>query len=235
MPPPPAEPPPVEAGCDGAAAAEAPPGPPDGATVASPSKRPRAGSHTGGDLFSVLLPTYNERENLPLMVALLVKAFEETGEAFEIVIIDDASPDGTGAVARRLQALYPPDTITLAPRPGKLGLGSSYTHGLAHAAGNYIFILDADLSHHPKFIPAFVAALRAGGHDIISGTRYAAGGGVAGWSLRRKLVSRVANYVAGVLLSTQRECCLGGTLGPAVHFWPPILRTPICNGAPHEV
>lgn len=123
------------------------------------------------------------------------------GEAFEIVIIDDASPDGTGAVARRLQALYPPDTITLAPRPGKLGLGSSYTHGLAHAAGNYIFILDADLSHHPKFIPAFVAALRAGGHDIISGTRYAAGGGVAGWSLRRKLVSRVANYVAGVLLS----------------------------------
>lgn len=78
MPPPPAEPPPVEAGCDGAAAAEAPPGPPDGATVASPSKRPRAGSHTGGDLFSVLLPTYNERENLPLMVALLVKAFEET-------------------------------------------------------------------------------------------------------------------------------------------------------------
>lgn len=123
------------------------------------------------------------------------------GEAFEIVIIDDASPDGTGAVARRLQALYPPHTITLAPRPGKLGLGSSYTHGLAHAAGNYIFILDADLSHHPKFIPAFVAAARAGGHDIVSGTRYAAGGGVAGWSLRRKLVSRVANYVAGVLLS----------------------------------
>lgn len=135
------------------------------------------------------------------MVALLVKAFEETDEAFEIVIIDDASPDGTGAVARRLQALYPPHTITLAPRPGKLGLGSSYTHGLRHAAGNYIFILDADLSHHPKFIPAFVAAQRAGGHDIISGTRYADGGGVAGWSLRRKLVSRVANYVAGVLLS----------------------------------
>lgn len=72
---------------------------------------------------------------------------------------------------------------------------------MKHAAGNFIFILDADLSHHPKFIPAFVAAQRAGGHDIISGTRYAAGGGVAGWSLRRKLVSRVANYVAGVLLS----------------------------------
>lgn len=201
MPPPPAEPPPVKAGYDSSAAPEAPPGLAVAPTATSPGKRPRAGGRTGGDLFSVLLPTYNERENLPLMVALLVKAFEETDEAFEIVIIDDASPDGTGAVARRLQALYPPHTITLAPRPGKLGLGSSYTHGLRHAAGNYIFILDADLSHHPKFIPAFVAAQRAGGHDIISGTRYADGGGVAGWSLRRKLVSRVANYVAGVLLS----------------------------------
>lgn len=78
MPPPPAEPPPVKAGYDSSAAPEAPPGLAVAPTATSPGKRPRAGGRTGGDLFSVLLPTYNERENLPLMVALLVKAFEET-------------------------------------------------------------------------------------------------------------------------------------------------------------
>jgi dolichol-phosphate mannosyltransferase len=150
--------------------------------------------------YSVLLPTYNERENLPYVVYLIVDAFEASGISFEIVIIDDNSPDGTGAVAAALQKLYGKHRIVLAPRPGRLGLGSAYRHGAGHAKGDFIFLMDADLSHHPKFIPNFIAKQRSTGADVVTGTRYVPGGGVCGWDLRRKLVSRVANYIAALLL-----------------------------------
>lgn len=150
---------------------------------------------------SVLLPTFNERENLPYIVYLLHETFSSIASlaSLELIIIDDDSPDGTGAVARALLALYP-TTIILAPRSARLGLGSAYRHGAAHATGDFILLMDADLSHHPKFIPAFLASQAASGADVVSGTRYVSGGGVWGWDVRRKLVSRVANYLAGVLL-----------------------------------
>uniref|UniRef100_A0A8C6TAY8 Dolichol-phosphate mannosyltransferase subunit 1 n=1 Tax=Neogobius melanostomus TaxID=47308 RepID=A0A8C6TAY8_9GOBI len=98
--------------------------------------------------YSVLLPTYNERENLPLIIWLLVKYFGESGYDFEIIVIDDGSPDGTLEVAEQLQKIYGDDKILLRPRAKKLGLGTAYIHGLKHATGNFIFIMDADLSHH---------------------------------------------------------------------------------------
>lgn len=152
------------------------------------------------DKFSVLLPTYNERENLPYMIHFLDAAFATAGCTYEVIIVDDASPDGTQDVAEALQKSFGADKIVLAPRPGKLGLGSAYTWGVKRATGNYVFILDADLSHHPKFIPAFIEKQRATGCDIVTGTRYVREGGVYGWTLRRKLVSRVANYLAHVVL-----------------------------------
>lgn len=152
------------------------------------------------DKFSVLLPTYNERENLPYMVYFLDKAFTESGANYEIIIIDDASPDGTQQVAKALQNCYGADKIILAPRSGKLGLGTAYAHGAKKATGNLIFILDADMSHHPKFIPQFIEKQRHTGCDVVTGTRYVREGGVCGWTLRRKLVSRVANYIAHILL-----------------------------------
>jgi dolichol-phosphate mannosyltransferase len=152
--------------------------------------------------YSVLLPTYNERENLPYVVYLIAEAFTNSGLgcAYEIVIVDDASPDGTGTVAVALRDLYGRERIVLAPRPARLGLGSAYRHGAASASGTFILLMDADLSHHPKFIPQFVDAQRRTGADVVTGTRYVPGGGVHGWDLRRKLVSRVANYLAAVLL-----------------------------------
>lgn len=119
---------------------------------------------------------------------------------WEIVIIDDNSPDGTGQVAERLQHIYGPERVLLRPRSGKLGLGSAYIHGLAHATGDSILIMDADLSHHPKFIDAFVTRMKETGADIVTGTRYTGGGGVYGWDLHRKLTSRVANFLASVAL-----------------------------------
>ncbi|CAB1335939.1 unnamed protein product [Coregonus sp. 'balchen'] len=159
-------------------------------------------SRVNGDKYSVLLPTYNERENLPLIVWLLVKYFGESGYNYEIIVIDDGSPDGTLEVAEQLQKIYGEDKILLRPRAKKLGLGkcTAYIHGIKHATGNYVFIMDADLSHHPKFIPEFIEKQREGGYDLVSGTRYRGDGGVYGWDLRRKLISRGANYVTQVLL-----------------------------------
>uniref|UniRef100_A0A8D2AKN7 Dolichol-phosphate mannosyltransferase subunit 1 n=1 Tax=Sciurus vulgaris TaxID=55149 RepID=A0A8D2AKN7_SCIVU len=152
------------------------------------------------DKYSVLLPTYNERENLPLIVWLLVKSFSESGINYEIIIIDDGSPDGTKDVAEQLEKIYGPDKILLRPREKKLGLGTAYIHGMEHATGNYIVIMDADLSHHPKFIPEFIRKQKEGNFDIVSGTRYKGNGGVYGWDLKRKLISRGANFITQVLL-----------------------------------
>ncbi|XP_021565986.1 dolichol-phosphate mannosyltransferase subunit 1 isoform X2 [Carlito syrichta] len=142
----------------------------------------------GQDKYSVLLPTYNERENLPLIVWLLVKSFSESGINYEIVIIDDGSPDGTRDVAEQLEKIYGSDKILLRPREKKLGLGTAYIHGMQHATGNYIIIMDADLSHHPKFIPEFIRKQKEGNFDIVSGTRYKGNGGVYGWDLKRKII-----------------------------------------------
>lgn len=150
--------------------------------------------------YSVLIPTYNEKENLPLITWLLVKHFEESGYAYELIVIDDNSPDGTLEVAKQLQGLYGEDKIVLRPRKAKLGLGTAYIHGIKHATGNFIILMDADLSHHPKFIPEFIKVQEENNYDIVSGTRYSLGGGVYGWDLRRKLISRGANFLAQVLL-----------------------------------
>ncbi|XP_048406201.1 dolichol-phosphate mannosyltransferase subunit 1 isoform X2 [Stegostoma tigrinum] len=154
----------------------------------------------GGDKYSVLLPTYNERDNLPLIVWLLVRYFDESGFDYEIIVIDDGSPDGTLEVAEQLEMIYGSDKILLRPRAKKLGLGTAYIHGIQHATGNFVFIMDADLSHHPKFIPEFIKKQKEGNYDVVSGTRYKGDGGVFGWDLRRKLISRGANFVTQVLL-----------------------------------
>ncbi|VDI36458.1 dolichol-phosphate mannosyltransferase subunit 1-like isoform X1 [Mytilus galloprovincialis] len=150
--------------------------------------------------YSVLLPTYNEKDNLPLIVWLIVKYFTESKYDFEIIVIDDGSPDGTLEVAKQLEKIYGKDKIVLRPREKKLGLGTAYIHGMKHATGNFIVIMDADLSHHPKFIPEFIKKQKEGDYDVVSGTRYSGDGGVYGWDIKRKVVSRTANYITQVLL-----------------------------------
>uniref|UniRef100_A0A674BSN4 Dolichol-phosphate mannosyltransferase subunit 1 n=1 Tax=Salmo trutta TaxID=8032 RepID=A0A674BSN4_SALTR len=156
-------------------------------------------SRVGGDKYSVLLPTYNERENLPLIVWLLVKYFGESGYDYEIIVIDDGSPDGTLEVAEQLQKIYGEDKI-VSNVLLILHSGTAYIHGIKHARGNYVFIMDADLSHHVSGSPVYLDNTREGGYDLVSGTRYRGDGGVYGWDLRRKLISRGANYVTQVLL-----------------------------------
>lgn len=168
----------------------------------APARRPRSASTAEDERakYSILLPTYNERANLPFMVYFLVEVLEPMDVDFEIIVIDDNSPDGTLKVAEQLQGIYGTDRIVLAPREGKLGLGTAYLHGIQRASGNFIVIMDADMSHHPKFLPQFIQRQRATSCDVVTGTRYVSEGGVCGWNLRRKLVSRVANFIAQVVL-----------------------------------
>ena len=126
----------------------------------------------------------------------------------EIVIVDDNSPDGTQDVVAQLQKIYP-GKIKLHARPGKLGLGSAYIDGLGQCTGEFVILMDADLSHHPKVIPEFIKKQRETGADIVTGTRYAQNGGVYGWDLNRKLTSRVANFLAGTLLAPQASDLTG--------------------------
>ncbi|BBN11284.1 dolichol-phosphate mannosyltransferase [Marchantia polymorpha subsp. ruderalis] len=151
-------------------------------------------------LYSILIPTYNERLNIALLCYLLFKTLNDLDVDFEVIIVDDASPDGTQDVIKQLQQIYGDHKILLRPRAAKLGLGTAYVHGLQHAAGDYIFIMDADLSHHPKYIPSFIRKQLDTNADIVTGTRYLKGGGVHGWDLRRKLTSRGANVLAHTLL-----------------------------------
>jgi len=165
-----------------------------------------------GHKYSVILPTYNERKNLPVIVWLLAKTFKENGLDWEVIIVDDASPDGTQVIAKQLQKVYGEDHVLLKPRAGKLGLGTAYIYGLDFCTGDFVIIMDADFSHHPKFIPDFIRLQQAHNLDIVTGTRYSntsqpvssrpvPAGGVHGWNLWRKLVSRGANFLADTVLS----------------------------------
>lgn len=152
-------------------------------------------------LYSVILPTYNERVNLPIIVYLLDKTFTDNNLDYEIVVVEDSSPDGTIEVAMALQKSYGENRMQILTRKGKLGLGSAYKDGLKKAKGDRIILMDADLSHHPKFILQMIAMMEKEKSQIVSGTRYKQGGGVYGWDIKRKLTSKGANFLADFLLN----------------------------------
>jgi len=126
---------------------------------------------------------------------------EKNNLDFEIIVVDDNSPDGTAEVAEQLKKVYT-NKIYLHRRAGKLGLGSAYIDGLKFCKGNFVILMDADLSHHPKYLPEFIALQQKTGCDIVTGTRYKKNGGVFGWDVMRKLTSRVANFLAKTALGS---------------------------------
>ncbi|KAL0429816.1 UNVERIFIED_CONTAM: Dolichol-phosphate mannosyltransferase subunit [Sesamum radiatum] len=148
--------------------------------------------------YSIIVPTYNERLNIALIVYLIFKHLQNVN--FEVIVVDDGSPDGTQEIVKQLQQVYGEDRILLRPRPKKLGLGTAYIHGLKHATGNFVVIMDADLSHHVSEKCFEFRKQRETGASIVTGTRYVKGGGVHGWNLMRKLTSRGANVLAQTLL-----------------------------------
>lgn len=131
--------------------------------------------------------------------------------SFEVVIVDDSSPDNTLEVAKKLQQVYTKEQVKIVSRKGKLGLGTAYAAGLKECTGERVILMDADLSHHPKFIPQMILKMNAQDYDIVSGTRYRKGGGVAGWDLKRKITSKGANFLATFLLDPGNASDLTGS------------------------
>ena len=137
---------------------------------------------------SIVVPTYNEREN----VAPLYEAIREKLEGrwdYELIFVDDNSPDGTATVIERLTAEDP--RVQLLQRPGKLGLGSAVAAGFRLALGGYWVMMDADLSHDPRHLPVMLDMLAEA--DIVVGSRYVPGGGIDNWPRWRRFSSWLAN------------------------------------------
>lgn len=143
----------------------------------------------------VTLCTYNERENLPA----LIPEIRQHAPDCDILVIDDNSPDGTGAIADEFAARDP--RVHVLHRPAKLGLGTALLAACRFAIErgyDLLLNLDADFSHHPRFIPALLECMER--VDVTIGSRYVAGGGVIGWGLKRKFMSRGINTYARCLL-----------------------------------
>ncbi|MGB3850582.1 MAG: polyprenol monophosphomannose synthase [Tunicatimonas sp.] len=145
----------------------------------------------------VIIPTYNEKEN----IALLLQAIFSLPLPFEVLIVDDNSPDGTADIVRELQATYP-DQLHLLERPGKQGLGTAYITGFRHAIQqgyDYIFEMDADFSHNPEDLVRLHEACAKQGYDLAIGSRYVTGVNVVNWPIKRVLISYFASqYVRWV-------------------------------------
>jgi dolichol-phosphate mannosyltransferase len=154
----------------------------------------------------VILPTYNEADNLEAVVGGIRAATPEA----HILVVDDNSPDGTGKQADAL-ALHDPRLHVL-HRPGKSGLGRAYTAGFAYALAqdaSYVVEMDADLSHDPADLPRLIAPAVAGA-DLVLGSRYTTGGGIENWGLERRVISRVGCSYARRVLGVDVRDLTGG-------------------------
>ena len=139
----------------------------------------------------VIIPTYNEKENLEKMVR---KVFS-LDKAFHVLIVDDGSPDGTAAIVKKLQTEFP-DQLHLEERKGKLGLGTAYIHGFKWAlkrAYQFIFEMDCDFSHNPEDLIQLYNACTKDGGDLAIGSRYKSGVNVVNWPMGRVLMSYYAS------------------------------------------
>ncbi len=146
---------------------------------------------------TVIVPTYNEKENLEALITLLL----ELPVTVEVIVVDDNSPDGTGAIADTLAGQHP-ERLHVIHRAGKLGLGTAYIAGFQYALAersDLVITMDADFSHHPRYIPAMVDKISVG-YDLVIGSRYVRGGGTVECTFLRKLLSWGANTVARTLL-----------------------------------
>ena len=145
---------------------------------------------------SIVIPTYNEKDTLPILIEKLTREVKKIAEKFSIIIMDDSSPDGTGRIAEDLNKKY--QNITVIQRPSKLGLGSAYKQGFQIALErfdpDYVVQMDADHSHDPKEISLMANKIKD--HDYVIASRHLPGSTVIGWGVGRKLLHSLAGNLA---------------------------------------
>jgi dolichol-phosphate mannosyltransferase len=154
---------------------------------------------------TIVIPTYNERDNISALLTSIL-----TYPQFRVLVVDDGSPDGTGELVRQYMRDEP--RIDLIERAGKQGLGTAYIAGFQRAlaqGADYIFEMDADFSHDPRYLPALLAQAEQH-HDLVIGSRYVRGGGTENWGLIRQLISRGGNIYARMILGLATKDCTGG-------------------------
>jgi dolichol-phosphate mannosyltransferase len=158
----------------------------------------------------VTIATYNEIENLPTLVDEIFRFAPQ----FDLLVVDDGSPDGTG---QWCDEHAPADSrIRCIHRSGKLGLGTAIVAGLKYAIDkgyDFVVTMDADFSHHPRYLPDLVDGMDRGGQgnvDVMIGSRYIPGGRIEGWPLKRHFMSRAINLYARTLLRLRTKDCSGG-------------------------
>jgi dolichol-phosphate mannosyltransferase len=157
----------------------------------------------------VVIPTYNEAENLEPLVRAILPALASAAGAHRVLIVDDSSPDGTGELADRLAVEL--DSVEVLHRTVKDGLGRAYAAGFERAlagGAELVIQMDADFSHDPAHLPALIAA--AGDADLVIGSRYVSGGGVTEWGALRRLLSRGGSWYARTVLGVPVRDLTGG-------------------------
>ncbi len=160
------------------------------------------------DVVLICMPTYNEKDNIRRITAAIFDVVPDVN----ILIIDDGSPDGTGDIADELASAD--ERIHVLHRSEKAGLGPAYIAGFRWAIDRgygYIFEMDADFSHQPKYLPGMIAALQE--HDVAIGSRYVTGGGTENWGLIRKLISRGGGIYARTILGVKIQDLTAGFIG----------------------
>jgi dolichol-phosphate mannosyltransferase len=161
----------------------------------------------------LILPTFDEAENIEQIVAAAREVLHDASpDGFRILVVDDGSPDGTGAIADRLASEHP-DEVEVLHRAVREGLGPAYIAGFQHAlaaGASYVFEMDSDFSHDPKDLARLLAAVRDGDADLALGSRYVAGGAVLDWGLVRRIVSRGGSMYAAVILGLTVRDLTGG-------------------------
>ena len=155
---------------------------------------------------SVVLPTYNEINNIKKLVSSVQQILNKITSDYEIIIVDDNSPDGTG----NFMKAYSKDNekIKVLIRKLKTGLGDAYRYGFQYITGDIIFQMDADLSHNPKEIPKFINALKY--NDIVVGSRYIKGGMNLHGDKKRIIISKVANFLASFFIRLRQTDLTNG-------------------------
>jgi dolichol-phosphate mannosyltransferase len=158
------------------------------------------------DRVLICIPTYNERENLESLVPAVNQHLPEA----DLLVIDDNSPDGTGALADQLASRDP--KLKVLHRAGKLGLGTAYLEGFRQGLAadyEYFFEMDCDFSHDPKYLPELLRAAREGA-DLVLGSRWVEGGGTENWGVGRKIISRGGSFYARTILGIDIRDVTGG-------------------------
>ncbi len=160
----------------------------------------------------LILPTFNEVENLELIVAASLDVLREASpDGFHILVVDDDSPDGTGRIADRLASEH--EEVLVLHRTVREGLGPAYIAGFQHAltgGAGFVFEMDSDFSHDPKDLARLLEPVRDGRADVALGSRYVAGGAVVDWGIIRRIISRGGSMYAGVVLGLSVRDLTGG-------------------------